>query len=126
MGNQKVNLRILINWLLFGVFLSFAWLQFNDSDPAIWVSIYALVGLLFGISNFKKVAKVWVLVLMLALGIFALFHVPHFIEWLKSPNKSELFGEMVYEKPYIEGSREFMGLLIAILALVYLLKQKHD
>lgn len=126
MGNQKVNLRTLINWLLFGVFLSFAWLQFNDPDPAIWVSIYALVGLLFGISNFKKVAKVWVLVLMLALGIFALYHVPPFIEWLKSPDKSELFGEMVYKKPYIEGSREFMGLLIAILALLYLLKQKPD
>lgn len=116
----------LINWLLFVVFLSFALLQFNDPDPAIWVSIYGAVALVFGFSNFKKIPKKWIVIFLIGLSVFSLYHLPHFLEWLRSPDRSELFGEMIYKKPYIEGSREFMGLLIAVLALYYLAKQKVD
>lgn len=123
---KRFNIVVFIRWLLFVVFLSFAWLQLNDPDPAIWVSIYGAVALLFGISNFTTIPKIIIYALLTGMIIFALYHVPYFIEWLKSPNKSELFGDMVYEKPYIEGSREFMGLLIAIMALGYLLRSSRN
>jgi len=62
-------------------------------------------------------------VVILAFALFAFYHVGHFYDWLLSDDKSELFGDMIYDKPYIEGTREFMGLLIAIGALIYLLKR---
>lgn len=66
--------------------------------------------------------KVIIQTLILALGLFELYHAGHFYEWLPSKDKSALFGEMIYDKPYVEGTREFMGLLIAMGALIYLLK----
>ena len=39
-------------------------------------------------------------------------------------NKSELFGEMVYEKPYLEGTREFLGLVLAAITFLFQLKKK--
>jgi hypothetical protein len=47
-----------------------------------------------------------------------------FLDWLSRDDRSELFGEMVCKKPYIESTREFLGLLIAIGSLLYLLKSK--
>ena len=123
---KKFSIRVLIHWIIFLIFLSFAWLQLNDPDPAVWVLVYSIVALLFGISNFTTIPRVILYAVLGAMIVFALFHIPYFIEWLKSPNKSELFGDMVYEKPYIEGSREFMGLLIAISAVLYLLKRGNN
>ena len=60
--------------------------------------------------------------IIVALFVFALFHLGYFYDWLMSDDKSEIFGEMVYEKPYIEGTREFLGLFIAMAALLYLYK----
>lgn len=112
-----------INWVLFVVFLLFAYLQLNDPDPIIWVLVYGIVALFFALSNFVKIPKIVFYTVILAMILFSLMHFGFFTDWLKSEDKSELVGEMVYEKPYIEGTREFMGLVIAISALVYLFKQ---
>ncbi len=61
--------------------------------------------------------KTSVMVVMSALGVYAAFLIPDIFTWLQSENKSEIFDEMVYDKPYIEGTREFLGLMIAELAL---------
>lgn len=51
--------------------------------------------------------------------------VSFFLDWLNSDDRSALFGELVCKKPYIEGAREFLGLLIAVVSLLYLLKSKR-
>lgn len=112
-----------INWALFTVFLLFAYLQLNDPDPIIWVVVYGTVALFFALSNFIKIPKIVFYTVIFAMILFSIMHFGFFTDWLQSDNKSELVGDMVYEKPYIEGTREFMGLLIAILALGYLLRQ---
>lgn len=109
-----------INWLLCVIFLLFAYVQFNDPDPYVWVIIYGTVALLFGISNYIVIPKMVLIALISGLGIFSLLHVGYFIDWLQSDDPSELFGEMVYEKPYMEGTREFMGLILAISSLMFL------
>ena len=111
-----------IYWILFFLFASFAYVQLNDPDPYVWVLIYGIVAFLFGISNFLKVPG-WILQFLLAgIFLFAMFHLGYFYEWLVSNEKSEIFGEMVYKKPYIEGTREFLGLLIAGFSLLFLYK----
>ena len=125
MSQSHFSIGKLINWIICALFLMFAIVQLNDPDPYVWVMIYGLVGLLFAGSNFVSVPKIVIQLVIIALALFALFHANFFYDWLLSNDKSELFGDMIYDKPYIEGTREFMGLLIAVGALIYLLKKSN-
>jgi hypothetical protein len=112
-----------INWILFVIFLLFALVQLNDPDPLIWFVTYFIVALFAILSNFIRIPKWYYYLAVAGLVIFALFHANYFMEWIITENKGELFGEMVYEKPYIEGTREFMGLVLALMAIIYLLRK---
>ena len=119
---KKINLtrsRIIINYVLFIVFSMFAFVQLNDPDPIHWVTLYGIVALVSLVSNFKKVPKSVIYILSLVLLVYAGFHFSYFIDYLQIEDKKELFGEMVYEKPYLEGSREFLGLIMAAGALLF-------
>lgn len=105
------------------LFLVFAAVQFNDPDPYAWIAIYGCVGLVFIVSIFRPVSKRAVGFLMIALLLYAGTFIPGFWEWLNKPDKSELFGEMIYDRPYIEQTREFLGLLMACGALFYLYRK---
>jgi hypothetical protein len=74
-------------------------------------------------SNYIKIPKAVILILIFGLLIYSGIHFMYFMDWLQTENKSEIFGEMVYEKPYLEGSREFLGLLLAALALMFQLRK---
>lgn len=113
----------IINVILFIVFILFALVQLNDPDAAIWFSIYGIVAFVCLMANFRRVSKIILWVLIIALVLYSLSYVNFFIEWFKIDHKEELFGKMVYEKPYLEGTREFLGLLIAVSALIYQLKR---
>ena len=125
MAESHFSLSKLINWIVCVVFLLFAFVQLNDPDPYVWVAIYGLIAIFFAVSNFRNIPKIIIQVLIIGLVLFALYHVGYFYEWLLSNDKSELFGDMIYDKPNIEGTREFMGLVIASGALVYLLKKSN-
>jgi len=114
----------LINWILCVLFLLFALVQLNDPDPVIWFVTYFIVALFAALSNFIGIPKGYYYLAATGLVIFSFFHVNYFLEWIITANKGELLGEMVYEKPYIEGTREFLGLVLALMAILYLLKQK--
>ncbi|WP_345274987.1 transmembrane 220 family protein [Litoribaculum gwangyangense] len=111
-----------INILLFVLFALFAVFQLNDPDPLHWFLIYGCVALISFIAIFKKLPKPLILVVVLGILIYSEFYVQYFFEWLQIENKSEVFGEMIYEKPYLEGTREFLGLVLAAIALMFQLK----
>jgi hypothetical protein len=123
MAPSLFSLEKLTNFIICAIFLLFAYVQLNDPDPYVWIIVYGLVAVLFAVSNFVRLPKILIQLVILAFVLFAFYHMDHFYDWLLSNNKSELFGDMIYDKPYIEGTREFMGLLIAIGALIYLLKR---
>lgn len=106
------------NILIGIVFIAFALLQLNDPDPLVWVSMYGVVAILAIARLFGLYHKNAVIVLMSALAVYALFLIPDVVAMFSSDNPSEIFGEMIYDKPHIEGSREFLGLMIAELALL--------
>lgn len=126
MENRLNTWQKAIHWIICVIFLLFAFVQLNDPDPAIWVIVYGMVAVLFGIGVFKMIPKLLVYALMTGLFIFSMFHIQYFFDWISSSDKSALFGEMIYEKPYIEGTREFLGLMIAMAAMVYLLKTSAE
>ena len=113
----------LINIILFVLFGVFAIIQLNDPDPIRWVLIYGGVALISLLANYRNIPKVLIWGLILGLLIYSGVHFKYFIEWLQIDSKSEIFGEMVYEKPYLEGTREFLGLVIAAVALLFQLKK---
>jgi len=98
-------------------------IQLNDPDPYHWFAIYMLVALLHVLALFKPISKKLLWLVIIALAAYASYHFNHFIDWLQIDTKNEIFGEMVYEKPYLEGTREFLGLLICAFSLTYQLKK---
>ncbi len=113
-----MNKNILSGILTF-LFGLFAYFQFNDPDPVLWVTIYGavfLISLLRWINVYYSRRVIWILILLLI--IYSTVYIPSILEWLIQPNKEELFGEMYKDKPYIEESREFFGLVIAVVGLV--------
>ena len=123
-SSTKINRkRKIVNIILFIIFLLFAILQLNDPDPIHWFSIYLLVAFTFLYANYKQVPRILVWFIIIGLILYALVHFSYFMNWLQIENKKDIFGEMVYEKPYLEGTREFLGLLIAALSLCYHLKK---
>ncbi len=111
----------IVNIFLSLIFLLFAFVQLNDPDPVIWFSIYLLTAALCTLSIFRKIPLVLLYGFGLVLLFYAATHLEYALEWMMSDNKGELFGEMQEDKHYLEGTREFLGLLIAIFAVIHLI-----
>lgn len=114
--------RRLISILLTWLFMFSAYIQLNDPDPYHWFAIYFLVGILHLIAVFRPLSKKVLWIAIIALVVYAFYHFNYFVDWLQIDNKNEIFGEMVYDKPYLEGTREFLGLLICAFSLTYHIK----
>ena len=91
----------------------------------LWFAIYAVVASICLFQNFKPISKPILISIIILLVVYSAFHLSSLIDYLNSDNKNEIFGEMVYEKPHLEGTREFIGLLLAALAIFYQLKVKR-
>ena len=101
----------IINISLAVLFALFAIVQINDPDPVLWVVIYGTVALVYTLRIFGLFRRSTVMIIFALISAYSLLHIGHFWEWLTQPNKMELFGSMIYDKPHIEGTREFGGLL---------------
>ena len=99
------------------VFGVFAGIQFNDPDPLYWILVYAgtaVIALAYGLGRHSRF---WtgVCVGAVVAGMFST--APGFGEYLTSGNVGSLFGEMTGGH-YVEDSREFLGLVLALILLV--------
>jgi hypothetical protein len=104
--------------LLAVMFFVFALLQINDPDPLLWILIYASVMVLSGLAAFGKYYfKVMVFLAMVFL-IYMVILFPGVRDWYQSPDRSLLFDDIAkMQYPYIEESREFLGLAICQVVL---------
>jgi hypothetical protein len=110
----------IFNLTLAVLFLLFAALQFNDEpdDIIFWVLVYSGVGIISAFAAFKRY-NMWVIMLGLAVVVFELFRkFPTFAQWIGQGMPS-IIGEMKATSPYIELAREYLGLLVCLLVLVY-------
>lgn len=100
------------------IFLLFAAVQINDPDPYYWIFIYlsaaGLCFLAFLDRFYPKVTLVF-----FGANVFALIGLlGSFKDWLISDDRSMLFDEFAkMQYPYVEETREFLGLLIVLIAL---------
>ena len=110
----------ILNFILAIMFLLFAFLQVNDPDPLLWITIYGVMAVLAILAMFKIYPRQIILILIVLLTAYSLVYIPGVKEWLQQDNKSELFDNVAkMNHPYIEESREFLGLGICVVVLVF-------
>lgn len=103
------------------VFLIFAAVQVNDADWFYWMPIYLAVSGLSIAGFFKRFYPRLTLLLIGAMAITEVRYFPGFLDWLASEDKGLLldeFAKMQYR--YVEETREFLGLLIGLTAMIVL------
>jgi hypothetical protein len=114
------------------VFILFAVVQYNDPDPYLWIPIYLYPALLCYFKVIKKpISKMAYWAGFLVFGVYALykmFDTNGIIDWIQYHNASNIASTMKAEKPWIEESREFFGLVIIliVLGINYFKKTKHS
>lgn len=116
----------IVSLLLSVLFMTFAALQLNDEDPILWVLIYGYIAAVPVLYLYKVYPTRLVLATIVAGLIFSAFYIPGLVEWIRYGSPDELAREMKATKPYIEESREFIGLFLGMLVLLfYYLKEKQ-
>lgn len=108
-----------VNLLLALMFLAFAFVQINDPDPIHWILIYGAMAVVCILAAFKIYSRIALIILLAVYLGYSLVFLGGIQEWLAKDNKSGLFDEgMKMQYPYIEESREFLGLMICAIVLV--------
>src|SRR5688500_137347 len=110
----------IVNAIFALMFLLFAFVNLNDSDGWLWVLIYLSTAFLCGLAAAKKF---YPKINLLLIVVFLFYAGYLFIsrdgvwDWMVEYNTPSIAETMQATKPYIEKTREFFGLLIAIAAL---------
>lgn len=113
-------LLIILNVLFCIAFAVFAYLNLNDKDSWLWVSIYMVASISCGLAVFGKFFPT---VYLLAIAFYFIYAIKLFFakdgvkDWLFKYKQESLVQSMQATKPYIEKTREFFGLLIISAAL---------
>lgn len=113
-------LLIILNVLFCIAFAVFAYLNLNDKDSWLWVSIYMVASISCGLAVFGKFFPT---VYLLAIAFYLIYAIKLFFakdgvkDWLFKYKQESLVQSMQATKPYIEKTREFFGLLIISAAL---------
>jgi Transmembrane family 220, helix len=110
-------------------FLLFAVLQYNDPDPFLWIPIYLYAAILCWLAFRNKFYPLayWIgMLVYLAYAVFLFFDKDGVLSWATEHNREGLLQSMKAEKPWIEETREFGGLIIVFVALLvnYLYSRK--
>ncbi|MBI5917657.1 MAG: transmembrane 220 family protein [Bacteroidetes bacterium] len=101
----------ILNLLLAAMFTLFAAWQYNDPDPWRWAAMYGFVAVVCGFAAFGKTNKYALWAGIAVCLVWMVVWVPEFIEWVKI-GRPNIAGQMKAETPYIEYTREFLGLAI--------------
>ena len=114
-------LLIVLNAFFCLAFAAFAYVNLNDKDSWLWVSIYMVASICCGLVVFGKFFPIVYLVAIAFYLIYAirLFFIKDGVkDWIIKYHTPSLVESMQATKPYIEQAREFFGLLIISGALV--------
>ncbi|MCD2422482.1 transmembrane 220 family protein [Niabella pedocola] len=98
-------------------FIGFAWVNLNDNDAWLWVSIYGIPAVFCGLAVFNKYFPPVYLAIALFCFCYAIrifFAKDGVKDWIQKYNAPSLVESMKANKPYIEKAREFFGLLIVV------------
>ena len=107
------------------LFFTFAAVQFNDSDGLSWIFLYGYVGVMAALAVFGRYNLALLIPIITIFALYFIYLTPSILEWMGSDD-SLVGGTMSDDKMYIEQSREAFGLLIGLIALLYLFFTRHQ
>ncbi|OAV46255.1 transmembrane 220 family protein [Lewinella sp. 4G2] len=93
-----------------------AYWQLNDPDPGQWVAVYGMVAYVSVRYFFGGLRPIVALLPAVAIFVWWCTYIPAFADWV-SQGMPTITGSMKAENEYIELTREFLGLLLAWVAL---------
>lgn len=91
------------------LFVLAAFVQLNDPDPLVWISLYLLAAVFCIAHPMGKLPARWPIVFALIAGLWALTLIPTFLGRVSS---AEVFGSVRMMSEEAEVAREFGGLMI--------------
>lgn len=97
------------------IFLVSAFIQHNDPDPLLWMSFYGYGALVSMLAIFRKDSKILHyagLAVFVSSAIYLFFAPNGVFTWFSLHSAENITGSMSDDKPWIEATREFFGLLI--------------
>ncbi len=107
-----------LNIILAVMFLGFALLQINDPDPFVWILIYLTMTLACMMGAFNKYNRPLMAIQAVVYIIYIALLWSGVVDWMRSPDRSLLFDDLAkMQYPYIEETREVMGLIICLAVL---------
>jgi hypothetical protein len=107
-----------LNIILAALFTVSAAVQYNDPDPWLWMAMYLFVAVISGFAAFGRYDR-WALRIGLAVCLIWMGTLlPDFINWIKM-GAPTITGSMKAEEPHIELTREFLGLVVCGIVLLF-------
>ena len=117
------------NYVMGGLFIISAGLQYNDPDPYLWITIYGVAALLAYMNIVQKhdrFSHLGMLLACLIYGFTLVFKKDGVISWFNDHQAESLVQSMKATKPWIENAREFGGLMIiAVFLVINLILEKR-
>lgn len=110
----------LFNIVFVVLFVVSAALQYNDPDPWLWMPIYLYGAVLCWFAfrgRYYTRAMLFGIAAYVVYAVFLVFTKNGVIDWATEHHAESLVQTMKAEKPWIEDTREFGGLLILIVVL---------
>jgi hypothetical protein len=118
---KLIDVMNVFNLIFCLLFVFSAVLQYNDPDPYLWIPIYmygaVLCWLAFRNKYYPKAYLIGILV-YLGYAIYLFFTKDGVWDWITKHKAEDIAATMKAEKPWIEDTREFFGLLILIVVLL--------
>ncbi len=113
-----------IKIVLLLIYVVFAILQWNDPDPYFWIFIYGLTALLFVLHLMGRQSRIVLGICILAGIILSFTYMGGVLDYFSAGELGSITDKMHYDRPYIELTREFFGLWIALGGLIFLFFSK--
>jgi hypothetical protein len=111
----------IFNLIFCVLFILFAGLQYNDPDPYVWMPIYLYAAALCWLAFRGKFYPKYYLAGIILFALYAayvFFSKDGMLDWMQEHSGESIAGEMKATKPWIEATREVLGLVIVIAVLL--------
>jgi hypothetical protein len=117
----------ILNSILALMFMAFAFVQVNDPDPILWILIYGVMAIVSVMAIFEYFIPALMYALALGFTVYLVILFPGMMDWYNSPDRSLLFDDIAkMQYTYIEEAREFLGLAICLVVLVFYILRAHQ
>ncbi len=103
------------------IFAVFAALQYNDSAFYVWMPIYLYAAVLCWLtSNHKYYPNAYFIGILIYVvyASYNFFDKDGVMDWMQKHNAENIVSDMQAQKPWIEETRDFFGLVILIVVLL--------